>query len=1766
MAINIEFEQYDEQIVNSPTFVLMTRSGEKIGVLQPTDENIRSYLNSADEISFKVYKEIDFHNEYHQEPKPPYSLGDVYYATAYDNDTSVAGQATAGVAVVGTIGRREVKYVCTTPRLEGEFNPSDWSEGISVSSGVWDRLTDFKLIWCREWNQLFEAYVETADGEGVSKFVTGTALGEAETSQIMLYDIQINTEDDIARKDYKPTVFYDPFHTDASLLHRVTDKAPHYEFAHVDSTLVNIQRTFTFDNKSLYDSLQEIAEEVHCLFKFDCYLDEDMNIVRTISAYDLESTCNSCGYRGEFLDKCPECGSTDVNNGYGEDTGIFFSVDNLTDEITYSTDTGSVKNCFKLVAGDDVMTAAIRAINPNGSDYIYYISDEVKSDMSPELVAKINSYDALYDYYYKDYEYDTTGFSSAYNTVVNKYNNAYHKDYPTISSPLVGYPAITEAYYYAQDFYYYLSDSLMPDVSMQNTTAAIEAAKLTPQNLSPVAVANLSVASASTAESAVLGMAKVTVDDRYTVSAHTNSYTNHVWNGYFTVTNFSDDEDTAQSETISITISDDYETYVRQKIDKAMNREMMNTDGETDIVSLFKLELAPFKEELKKYNLTSLEAFRENCQTIIDILIEQGVANKASWASGANDLYTNLYIPYRNKLAALESEIALRESELKTVSDTIDNLNAEMQRIHGILDFQSYVGDELWLEFVSYRREDEYHNDNYISDGLSNSEVIARAIEFIDIAKKEIEKSATLQHQIEATLSNLLVMPEFRPLVHHFETGNWIRCKVDDKVYKLRLIEYDVDFQNLDKINVVFSDVTKFSTGLSDIQQVLDQAASVATSYSTVMRQANKGDNANKQLSGWVHNGLSLTTMKIVNTADRQNISWDDHGLLARRYDDIADIYDDQQLKIINNGLYVTDDNWLTSKAGIGEFTFFNPKTQQTETQYGVIADYLVGSYILGEEAFISNEAATVGIDENGISVSGSKNKVLINPNATYLLDVQKGASHLMYLDGNGDLNITGAITATSLSLGSEVKIPEGNIDKDFSIYIYKDGTVGTTPADGQNGFKVASNGVLTASNAVIYGTLYSSAGKIGGWTLATNAIYNGTNSMTSTTAGTYIGTGGIRQYKDADHYVNIQNGVVTAKGANITGAITATSLSLGSGVKIPVGNIDKDFSIYIAKDGTVGKTPAEGENGFKVASSGVLTASNAVIYGTLYSSAGHIAGWSISATSFSKANAMKSGTAATQYQTVLYAPSAPASTDLAIQIHKRSYDGSAYGSWGNTFYVRYDGYMAAYGGGRIGAWYLGSGTGDGGGLYNGMTSLTDTTHDGVWIGPNGIALGKGAFKVTDAGALTATNATISGKITAKSGTIGGFYISSSANTGTSAAGGHFYTTSLYAQSGDGTYEYEVGIKGDGNSTTEQSSNVAFYVKRMTKGAKWSTAENIFYITKSGAILAQKGSIGGWTLGSSAIYHGTNSMTSTTAGTYIGTGGIRQYKDANNYVNIQNGVVTAKGANITGTITSSSATITGGSVNISASSSTDNRIIIKNTASGVTFTSNIQPLGIEMTQSRIPNSGNNDNVGSHAKYQGHGFASYVQGYSSAILEYLITYGTTYGYRAALNMRLGRSSNVIAQMGESGDGGGFLGLRKSDATQMAYINGASGEIGYHALKNLSDRRKKKDIETLNSDQASEFIYGLHPVKYKYRDVDNDKYHHGFVAQEVESILDDDTWGVVSQTDSMDAANEDGSIENLTKYKTLSYTEMIADLVATVQSQNERISQLEQMLLG
>ena len=890
---------------------------------------------------------------------------------------------------------------------------------------LWDKVVDLKLVYCKEWNTWFEIKVELDEDTETVKTVFCTQLGQAELSQIMIYNYEINTEEDIARDDYKITILYDGNNHKASLLHRILEKAPHYSIAHVDSTIAKIQRSFSFDGISICDAFQKISEEIGCLFVYNSNSDENGKIQRTISVYDLEQNCNNCGHRGEFIDKCPKCESTNINYGYGEDTLIFVTADELAEGgIQLTTDVDSVKNCFKLEAGDDLMTATIRNCNPNGTDYIWRFSNDVKEDMSGELVDKIDSYNEIYKDYYDNYEFNIDeNLLSNYNTLVDKYS-IYNKDLQHISTSIKGYSHLMNAYYNAIDLCLYLESSLMPSVEMSKTNAKEQAKLLTASSLSPVGVADVDIISLATANSVVLSMAKIVVKSTYKVEIKSSElYSNNnkkYWKGIFIVTNYSNEEDVAESDIVdSIEIVDNNETLIKQKIDKVLNKE--DTD-DLSISGLFEREYDDFCEELKKYALNPLIGFKDSCQACIDILIEQGVSDGNTWSDideGADgNLYEKLYVPYYNKLKAIESEIKIREDEVNLIKGVYDldgnlitiGLQGDIEKckntIQENLNFENYLGEELWLEFCTYRREDKYSNDNYISNGLNNAELFKRAQEFIEVAENEIYKSSELQHSISTSLKNLLAIEKFKPLVKSFKNGNWIRVQIDEKIYKLRLIEYGIDYGNFDEIPVEFSDVTKIKNGITDVQEVLSQASSMATSYDSIQRQAKQGDEAQSTIEQWISEGLNTALVQIQNN-NNEEFTMTKNGLLGRSYDDVTGTYLPEQFRLTHNIMAYTTDNWKTVSAALGKHSYEyydSNKVKQQGIDYGltskfVTAGYVNGSQIIGGEIYSQNYTPTTGtyLDLNNGTFNFAGGKLIYD---------------------NNKLSVSGEIIATSGTIG----------------------------------------------------------------------------------------------------------------------------------------------------------------------------------------------------------------------------------------------------------------------------------------------------------------------------------------------------------------------------------------------------------------------------------------------------------------------------------------------------------------------------------------------------------------------------------------------------------------------------------------------------------------------------------------------------------------------------------------------------------------------------
>lgn len=115
-----------------------------------------------------------------------------------------------------------------------------------------------------------------------------------------------------------------------------------------------------------------------------------------------------------------------------------------------------------------------------------------------------------------------------------------------------------------------------------------------------------------------------------------------------------------------------------------------------------------------------------------------------------------------------------------------------------------------------------------------------------------------------------------------------------------------------------------------------------------------------------------------------------------------------------------------------------------------------------------------------------------------------------------------------------------------------------------------------------------------------------------------------------------------------------------------------------------------------------------------------------------------------------------------------------------------------------------------------------------------------------------------------------------------------------------------------------------------------------------------------------------------------------------------------------------------------------------------------------------------------------------------------------------------------------------------------------------ISQTSDRKKKKHIECLNTNNIYNFIMGLQPVSYEFKADKNEDKHFGFIAQEVDEIARK-TIGASNIVIAYDEhyqridTNKDYDEEKSNWF--LSYDNFIAPAILMIQEQQKEIQQLK-----
>lgn len=242
-----------------------------------------------------------------------------------------------------------------------------------------------------------------------------------------------------------------------------------------------------------------------------------------------------------------------------------------------------------------------------------------------------------------------------------------------------------------------------------------------------------------------------------------------------------------------------------------------------------------------------------------------------------------------------------------------------------------------------------------------------------------------------------------------------------------------------------------------------------------------------------------------------------------------SNYYNKSQTEQLANKIY-----WLVTDSSSSSSLTLTSKALEAVTNQFIVKSP-DGKRIVLEKGKITADAL-----QSNNYVAPGHNSVYAQAGTFYNLSDGSITSKNFVVDQYGNVNLkgtvyatggsfTGDIVANSLTLGSNVTIPEGNV-AGSSSYIKKDVTLGYI-SQGSNGFQVSSNGLLKASNAIIYGTVYASSGSFSGTVYASSGSFTGT---VNANAGIIGGC-------------TISGNRLQVPSANITGQLTSSQIASNS-------------------------------------------------------------------------------------------------------------------------------------------------------------------------------------------------------------------------------------------------------------------------------------------------------------------------------------------------------------------------------------------------------------------------------------------------------------------------------------------------------------------------------------------------------------------------------------------------------------------------------------------
>lgn len=985
----------------------------------------------------------------------------------------------------------------------------------------------------------------------------------------------------------KSITLYDQEYPELSLLHLALDKVSGWKIGIVDQTVVLTtieeiivnedgsittktetnasKRTFDIDSKSVYAFLtQDVSKKFECIFDFDI-------MTRTINVYDVKT--------------------------YGKDSNVFISYRNLIQELNYSpVQENNILTRFDVRGADDLTIDAVNFGTSTIEDLSYYLSTD--HHVSDDLVDHYNKWLRAIEEARKKY----MALNRQYNILMEKRDEINNR---------------------------------VPNDGLNNNWK------------------------------------QFTIKELDTIKKKYTGYMDALKDkdlGYWDATNKKWLNKGAEQDYIAyqgiIEIIDQTIKYKQASVTETKKEQ----DALDDLLEewntnwdLFGLAELKTKEKVYLQNIEALSSYKTEWKNLSED--EQGHLTKANYEISHNN-YMKYWKyeygvdengnPYNEKeKGGCSKAIKDRKAEYVSLQTQMKKLSSDMEIIAEVNDKVKYGFSESELATLNKLYDDtDYTNENILTTSIDTAEkIINTQYELLKDAQTELSKVCQPQLSFTLTMDNIFAIPGFKEWQGNFDIGNYVHLSFDgNDQYFLKLRISSLTFNPCiieNDFQIEFTNMISYNGGRDDFAALLDESVSTVKSQvagSVKSKLDTSGIEVSDSLIKALVNSSSMSNAIANGVFDTVSANIGTFGQLISTTVNARDL-------LANSGLF--------DKVNVDETTskyVLALEINANRISAGTLAvDRLI---IRGEKNSImySINNSLGKLDTTNISPKdydkyymGGENIQAHSITADQILAHSITASELTINDIRGINGWINLHAGTFAFYGKPVQQLLDDIRKDkedIDNYI----TSLETPTDAQYKFKELfnftytgltqeqlmeviqklspysqdDNNVLDALRKKDLIRLINNLNDYIIWLNVNDKIYKDGKSaddLVNMSDETLISEFGVSQdkcntIKTFINYIveNSINGLMAWDGSKLTvrGDIVANSLTLGSNVQIGYENLPT-IENYINEKGIIVNEPKEGFTGFKIAKNGALTASNAVIYGTIWASDGKIGGLTLS-------------------------------------------------------------------------------------------------------------------------------------------------------------------------------------------------------------------------------------------------------------------------------------------------------------------------------------------------------------------------------------------------------------------------------------------------------------------------------------------------------------------------------------------------------------------------